>query len=292
MTQNKSLIKYLAGFIGILVLLFFCSTRVAPTDIGYKISNSGDYRGIDSLPTAKGWVFYMPGASSIIKLDGTMQHVVWSKDKTEGSDENQQVTIACKGGAGFDIDVSINYRINPIRGDKVYLKYKTTDLEKISGTYLRSIVRGSMQDVSGIISVDSILNNLPRYEHTVQDTIAKRFAREGFLLDNFNILKQPDCTDHAIEQSIKNKLLAKANAETTQTELAKSTAEAKKKIATAKGDSASRVIAAAGEAEAVKKIQTVLTPTYVDYIKWQNAGHEVPRVPSVVTGGGTLLNLK
>jgi prohibitin 2 len=266
-------------------------TRIAPTEIGYKISNTGDYRGLDSLPAAKGVVMYMPFVSSIIILPTTMQHVVWSETEEEGSKADQQITISCLGGAGFKLDVSINYTVDPAKGSKVYLKYKTDDLELISSTYLRAIVRGSMQDVSGLITVDSVLNNLPGYEHAVRDTISARFAKQGFILDNFNILKQPTPTDPALAASIAKKIKRKQDAETAKMELQISIADANKLVATARGDSSARIIRASGEAEAVKKLQSVLTPTYVDYVKWVNAGPNVPRVPGVLTGSA-LVNLR
>ena len=69
------------------------------------------------------------------------------------------------------------------------------------------------------------------------------------------------------------------------------TVTANKQIAKAKGDSATKVINAMGEAEAVRKIQQALTPTYVEYIKatrWNGVQ------PTTIVGGGasTILSLK
>ena len=73
-------------------------------------------------------------------------------------------------------------------------------------------------------------------------------------------------------------------------QLQSSIAEANKQVAKARGDSATKVINAMGEAEAVKKIQQVLTPTYVQYIlatRWNGVQ------PTVVGGGsGMILQLK
>ena len=124
-----------------------------------------------------------------------------------------------------------------------------------------------MQDVSGLITVDSILNNLPGYESDVRSRVTKRFEDEGFIVDNFSILKQPEPTDKGLADAIHAKIRAKQDAETSKQQLQQSIAEANKQIAKARGDSATKVITAMGEAEAVKKIQQVLSPTYVEYIK-------------------------
>jgi len=272
-----------------IVLISSC-TRISPTEAGFQINNSGDYRGIDSLPLLTGWQWYTPFFTYIVTMPTTQQHIVWSEDENEGSKPNEHITVACQGGAGFKIDVGLNYRVNPAKASKIYLKYRTDDLESITATYLRNVVRGSMQDVSGTMTVDSVLNNLPAFEQLIKVKISDRFEKEGFLLDNFSILKQPTPTDANLQQAINAKIKAKQDAETTKMQLQQSIAQANKDIAKAKGDSAVAVIRAQGEAEAVKKIQQVLSPTYVEYIKatrWNGVQ------PSVVGGGsGMILQLK
>ena len=272
-----------------IVALTSC-TRINPTEVGFKIDNSGDYRGIDSLPLLTGFQFYTPGFTYVVTIPTTQQHVIWSEDESEGSRPGEHITIACLGGAGFKIDVGLNYRVNPLKASKIYLKYKTDDLESITQTYLRNVVRGSMQDVSGYITVDSILNNMPGFEAAVRKNIVDRFAVDGFIVDNFSILKQPTPTDGNLAAAINAKIKAKQDAETSKMQLQSSIAEANKQVAKARGDSATKVINAMGEAEAVKKIQQVLTPTYVQYIlatRWNGVQ------PTVVgSGGGMILQLK
>lgn len=281
--------KKVLALIALVVTLGSC-TRINPTEVGFKIDNSGDYRGIDSLPLLTGFQFYTPGFTYIVTMPTTQQHVVWSEDETEGSRPGEHITIACLGGAGFKIDVGLNYRINPMKASKIYLKYKTDDLESITQTYLRNVVRGSMQDVSGNITVDSILNNLPGFEAEVRNRVSKRFEQDGFIVDNFSILKQPNPTDAQLAAAINAKIKAKQDAETTKMQLQQSIAEANKQIAKARGDSATKVINAMGEAEAVRKIQQVLTPTYVEYIKASRWNGVQPSV--VGGGGGMILQLK
>ena len=282
--------KKVLALIALVVTLGSC-TRINPTEVGFKIDNSGDYRGIDSLPLLTGFQFYTPGFSYVVTMPTTQQHVVWSEDETEGSKAGEHITVACLGGAGFKIDVGLNYRVNPLKASKIYLKYKTDDLESISQTYLRNVVRGSMQDVSGYITVDSILNNMPGFESAVRKNVTERFEKDGFIVDNFSILKQPTPTDANLAQSINAKIKAKQDAETSKMQLQSSIAEANKQIAKARGDSATKVINAMGEAEAVKKIQQVLTPTYVEYIK-ATRWNGVQPTTIVGSGAGTILSLK
>lgn len=282
----KRTIKIGLLFMTLVLLFASCCTRVEPTEAGFKISNSGNYRGVDSLPLLTGWEWYMPGVSRIITIPTTQQHIVWTEDSSEGKNSNQEIVVACLGGSGFKIDVGLNYRVNPYQASKIFLKYNTDDLDQISETYLRNVVRGAMQDESSTMTVDSLLNNVSLFEHTVQTNIQNRLIKEGFTVDLFNILSQPRPIDPNLREAIENKIRARQDAQTAVMQLQISTAEANKQIATAKGDSASTVIKASGEAEAVKKLQQVLTPTYVSYIQ---ANRWDGKLPTVQSGNGGLL---
>lgn len=61
-------------------------------------------------------------------------------------------------------------------------------------------------------------------------------------------------------------------------------ADAERKIAEVRGDSAQAVIQASGCAEAIKKEQTCLTPLYIDYTKVQKWSGQVP---TTVAGGNS-----
>ncbi len=254
---NKKTMKKLL-FMVFAIALTSC-TQITPTEEGFKISNSGDYRGVDSLPLLTGVNMYMPGFTYIVTLPTTMQHVVWSEGTNEGSEAGQQIVINCMGGSGFKVDIGLNYRINAGKASKIYLKYKSDDLSSITNTYLRNIVRGEMQDVSGRITVDDILNNLPDYESKVRANLSNKFLKEGFVLEGFNILAMPTPVDPNLAESINQKIIAKQNSETAKQQLQISIANANKQIAEAKGDSASLVISAASEAKANQLRQATLT---------------------------------
>lgn len=275
------------------IIIAFCwasCTRIAPTEAGFKINNSGDYRGIDTLPLLTGWQWRIPFISKVITIPTTQQHIVWTASAAEGGDNNEEITVSCLGGAGFKMDVGLNYRVDPYKASKIYLKYNTDNLQSISETYLRNAVRGAMQDVSGALTVDSILNNLPAFEHSVNDKLSARLSKEGFIVDLFNIISQPRPTDAQLAASINQKIKAKQDAETSIMQLQQSIAEANKKIAEARGDSTALVINASATAEANAKMLQTLTPLLIQkqYIeKWDG---KLP-VYSFGQGTTTLLNL-
>jgi regulator of protease activity HflC (stomatin/prohibitin superfamily) len=287
--------KYIVGgLISFVVLLFLMAGchKISPTEVGFKINSSGDYRGIDSLPVVTGYNFVFPGFSYIVTMPTTQQHVVWSEEDREGP-SGQEIIVSCLGGAGFKMDVGFNYRVDPYRASKIYLKYRTSDLDRITQTYLRNVVRGTMQDLSGTMTVDSILNNLPYYEHTVAATLTSRLAGEGFIVDNFNITKQPTPSDANLASAINAKIKAKQDAETSKMQLQQSIAEANKLVATAKGDSASKVINALADAEVIKVKQAALSssPNYIELIKAEKWNGALPTY-MVGSSSGSLFTIK
>lgn len=206
-----------------------------------------------------------------------------SLSRMNGSGDNQEITVACMGGSGFKIDVGLNYRINAYKASKIYLKYATDDLESISQSYLRNVVRGAMQDISGTITVDSLLNNVPGFEKDVLGKLNAKLVPEGFTIDLFNVISQPRPIDKDLATSINQKIKAKQDAERVKMELQSSIANAEKDIAKARGDSSARVISAAGEAEAIRRLQVSLSADYIQYIKatrWNGV------LPSVISGSG------
>lgn len=290
----KNLVTSAVVTVVFLLLLMAGCNRVSPTEVGFKISNSGDYRGIDSLPTVTGFNFVMPFFSYIVKMPTTQQHVVWSSDLAEGGAADQAITVSCLGGAGFKMDIGFNYRVNPYKASKIYLKYRTDDLDRITSTYLRNVVRGTMQDLSGTMTVDSILNNLPYYEHTVANNLTDRLGKEGFTVDNFNITKQPIPTDSNLAASINAKIKAKQDAETSKMQLQQSIAEANKRVAEARGDSAAKVINALADAEVIKVKTQVLSsnPQYIDLIKAEKWSGNFPTYLSVGGGNPSIFTIK
>lgn len=253
---------------------FQSCTRIDPTEAGFKISKSGSYRGLDSIPLVTGWQFYLPWATEVVTIPTTMQHEVWSDSQDEGKEVGQAIKIACYGGAGFKIDVGFNYHVDYQKASKIYLRFKTDDLSKITSTYLRNLVRQSMQDVSSHMTVDSVLNNQSGMELSITKELTKRLLQDGFVLDNFSINSKPEPTDPTLAAAINNKIKARQDAETSKMQLQISIADANKKIASARGDSSVAVIEAAGRAEAIRKLQQQLTPEYVEYTrvqKWDGA---------------------
>lgn len=279
--------------IAVVVSLFLCTivgcstcTLVGPKEAGFKVERGGSYRGVSNIPLITGYNFYIPWLETVEKVPTTMYHIVWSDDKNEGDASDQSITIFCNGGAGFHVNVGLNVSVIATEVPKMWIRWGTLDIDDIMKTYIRNTVRGDMQNVSSTMSVDSILNNFSSLESACRIVIQDSLLHYGFHLDGFNILSKPVAVNPALEKAIDDKVVAKQLAEKAVMELQTHIADANKKAADARGDSSYNVIEALGKAEAIKALQSQITTQYVEYVKWNNAGDNVPRVPLYVGAGG------
>ena len=269
--------KFLGIFI-IATMLFSSCTRISPGYTGFKYSYGGDNKGQAEVQPAIGWVGFTPGFSTVVSFPTSIQHY-------EG-----EVTTFCKNGASIKLKVGYNYKVIPSQCAKVYFNFKTDNLETITSGFLYNTLRNVINTTSGAITLDSFITNVPAFTQEVDRVLSDSMKNQGFDVSQFGCVGAPEIVDPSIQQAVHNKIKAKQDAETSQQQLQISIAEANKKIAEARGDSASKVINALGEAEAIKVKQAFLSPTYVDYIRAERWNGALPTTS--LGGSNTLFNLK
>lgn len=249
-------------------------------NVGLKVNRAGNERGISKTAYVSGLVFYNSWLSSIKELPVTQQHI-----------DYDSTIIITKGGFTATIKPSFNWSVNAVNAADMYQNLKhDVDAGIVQDNWLKNAIIGSVNDVANLYTVDSIFNHRAEFEADIVKEANRRVSK-WFTISQLRTNIVPPL---AITESINNKTRAVQDAQASIQRTITAEAEAKEKIAKAKGDSAFKVISAMGEARAVQQVQQVLSPTYVDYIKWSKANPDVPRVPSTVLGNSasTLLNLK
>jgi regulator of protease activity HflC (stomatin/prohibitin superfamily) len=160
-------------------------------------------------------------------------------------------------------------------------------LQQIEQEWLKTAIVGAVNDVANTWSVDDIFNNREKFESAIIVEAQKRTAK-WFVLSQLRTNITPP---KALQASIEAKTKAIQEVQVAENQKKVAEAEAQRKIAVAKGDSAQAVIAAAGEAMAMKLKQRELTPQYVEYIRWSNWNGVLPTT-ILGSGSSTLYNLK
>lgn len=224
-------------------------TRIGVGNVGLKIEQTGSERGVNPMKYVTGWVFYNPISSDVVEFPTYMQHV-----------EYDSFGINANGGSQFTIKPFINYVVNSNVADSIYREFKTTDLEIISTQYIRNAVYQAFTDVTGRYTPDDLLKNREKYEKEVFAVLKKSMGLKGFVLQQVTSNLVPPL---ALVQSIDAKNKAQQDAQAIQLQVAQSIAQANKDIAKARGDSASTVIRAQGEAKANQLKQASLTDNII-----------------------------
>lgn len=254
--------------------------RIDAGNVGLKIDRVGNSKGIPVAIPVKGWVFYNSWISDIVEYSIRQNHVAYTK-----------FAVTTKGGFTIDVAPSYNYALKPDKAAEIYINLlKGGSFSSLESTWLNTATNIALNNASNGYTIDSIFNNKQHYQQDIEKELNKELSLYFVVSQiNLGVVPPPELAD-----VIKSKTETIQKAQQAELDKITAVAQAQTKIATARGDSASAVIAAAGEAEAIRLKTREISPTYVEYIRWVNAGESVPRVPSTQLGSGssTLFNIK
>lgn len=252
-------------------------------DVGHKgllINLLGDKRGASGTDVVSGFVFYNKYTQEIQEIP---------LDERPISYETQSVVAL--GGYPCKIKPTFSYSVNEVNTPEMFTKlrntYKNGGLEAIEKTWLNTAIIGAINDVANRYPVTYIFNNRASFEAEIKAEANKRVGKWFTISQLKSNILPPD----SILKSIEAKAKADADANTAEAQARVAKADAQRKIELARGDSASVVIQAKADAEAIRLKQSEVTPTYVEYqrvLRWDGV------MPSTVLGSNsnTLFNLK
>lgn len=256
----------------------FVVERVDSSGVGLKVNLTGSKRGIDDYKYATGWVVVNTWTEMFKEFPINQQHVQYPEQNA-----------FAKGGFTITIKPTFNYALKKGTVGDMYMNLRL-DLRELEQGWLQTAMVGAINDVANRWSIDDIFNKREEFERQIQAESNKRLSK-WFEISQIrtNILPPP-----SLQAAIEAKTQAIQQAQAEDQKALTAEAEARKKIAIAKGDSAQAVISASGEAKAIQLKQQQITPAYIEYIKWSRANSDVPRVPSTVLGNGTgtMVNLR
>lgn len=244
--------------------------RIDAGNVGLKIDRVGNDKGIPVARPCKGWVFYNSWTTDVAEYSIRQQHAQYSK-----------FSVPTKGGTPMDVAPSYNYALKPEKASEVYINLlKGGSFEQLKDTWLLTATTIAMKNATNEFPVDSIFNHQSVYQQAVEAEINKEVSKY-FTVSQINPGQiTPENMKGILDQK------AKSIQEAQQAELSRITAVANAQtlIATARGDSAKAVIDASGRAEAIRREQAVLTPQYIEFIKWS---HWDGALPTTSLGGNT-----
>lgn len=174
-----------------------------------------------------------------------------------GSANGPQVTINDSGGASANIDIQVNYSLDPSKAIDIYRDYGTQEnfVRSIAAVDARSIPR----EVAGQFDTITVLTNRGELTAAIQERLTEKWAAYGLNVEQVSI------QEVRYSQDIVNKY-----SEAQQAEIAKQTAYNNQEVARVNAETA--VIEAQGKADANATLNASLTDVvlqqqYIDALK-------------------------
>jgi regulator of protease activity HflC (stomatin/prohibitin superfamily) len=264
--------------IGIMVLFIigavaqpYSMSRIDSGHVGIKAALIGKDRGVGKYEYVTGYVLVNSWIEQLFEFPIYQQHIEYP----------EQVVIT-KGGFQTTIKPSFNYNLVAGNIGDMFVNLRVP-LKTVEQQWLLTAIIGSVNDVANLWTVDDIFNHREKFESAIIMEAKKRTGKWFNLSQLRTNINPPDALKasilaktRAIQEVQVAEMAQKVAVAEALTNVAKATGLANAKIAEARGDSASIIINAKAEAQAMSLKQQQATPTYVEFIKWSRWDGKLP----------------
>lgn len=174
-----------------------------------------------------------------------------------GSATGSQVNCNDAGGASFEVDIQVNYSLDPNYAEELYTNYGTQEnyVQYVVAVDVRSITR----EVAGKFSTITLLTDRGSFTKAVQEALAEKWENSGITIEQVSVqeIRYPQT-------------IIDAYAEAQSAEIAKSKAQNEQE--TARVEAETKVIQAQGEADANRVLaeslsDQVIAQHYIDALE-------------------------
>jgi regulator of protease activity HflC (stomatin/prohibitin superfamily) len=259
--------------------------RIDAGHVGIKVNLYGNDKGVDDVTEVTGAVWYNPFRTKIFETPTYVQNAIWTANKTEGSESNEEFRLTTKDGMEIAIDVSLNYLVPADNAVTIFKKYRKP-LDVVANTVLRNYTRDGYNSAASEFTAEEVYSNRNEFKAVADSLVTNILESEGFQVEKLvlvNSIRLPN----SIKESIERKIQARQIALQKQMELEQAQADADKKIEKARGEAESMRIQADAERYAYEQKQRALTKLLVQqqFIeKWDGALPTYGAVPELFKG--------
>ena len=251
----------------------FRITVIDSAEIGIKFHKwamSEDQKG-GVEGTCKGWIFYNKYTTDIFTYPTYIQRKSYAP-----------FAVNAKDASVFTMDPQIAYRIDPARACDIFVKYRK-GIDDLENGYIRTCIYEAYRTCANKYFSDYLMSNRAEFEADVRQRLEKSLMSEGFIVEEFTSAITPPVS---LARTIDEKNAAVQAALKAENQVKEAEANAKIRIAQARGDAEAQKISADAEAYANAKIASSITPTLVQKMwveKWDG------KMPETVTGEHSMM---
>lgn len=277
-----------------IIMWFTCTVKIQPGYKGVKYSLNG---GLQKEVLDQGMHFIPPWVS-VTSYPISTETVYLTKNKTEGSENNDSFDINTSDGKSVNVDVTYSYHMEDKYLPHIFTKFRRQDAPEIEKGYIKTQLKTVMQAVSTRYGVLAIYAE-KRDEATVEmkHALKQVLKKDGILLETFSLsdVRPDERTLESLQQIAdaqnKNEFLKREQKNKEQQMINdKIDAENKKQVAIINAEATAQEtqIKADAQAAANAKLQQSLTAQIIqdNWIKkWDG------KVPAVQGGTNSLIQL-
>ncbi len=256
-------------------------TNIDPGHVGVRINKCAG-GGVEDMPLSIGYHWQGP-CTDIAKYPTYQQTVILTKAATEGSPNDDSITVTSSEGLPINVDASMSLTLEEGKVPHIYKKFRR-DLEHIQSTFMRQTIREALQETFAKYTAQQLYSDKRETARAeVQGILTRRLTTDGFNITQFtlNETRVPD----AVTQAINAKVAMSQDAQRAEQEVRKTQAVATQKITEAQGAATAQKLRADAEAYSNERIAKSLTPALVEYTKAMRWDGHLPQM----TGGATPL---
>lgn len=290
---------------GLIVGLITCAKleQIDPGHVGVSVKKCGG-GGVSTEPIPTGYYWRELFCEKVVEYPISMQSLILTKSPHEGGqckpgDDScdESITVTSSEGLNINLDVALNFTLDPKQVPKIYERWRS-DIEDISHKYIRQTIREALQLTFAKSTAEELYSTKKETSRIeAEKIIREKLEPMGFMISQFTInrIEPPK----QVIDAISAKVAMVQDAQKSEQEVRKKTAEAAQKVATAKGDADAVEAAARGEAASItmraeaqakanKLLSESITPNLIQYEqarKWDG------KLPTTTGGAVPFLNV-
>jgi len=248
------------------VALLAACTKVPVGYVGVKVNKYGSDSGVQNQVIQPGSTFQ--GWNTQVFLFPTFtQNYTWTASLDEGKAKNESIDFQSQEGTNVNADFGITYHISEANVPTIFQKYRQ-GMDEITDVYLRNMVRDSLVEVAGSMTLDQISSDRAKFMAQVNQSLKTKASVVGISVEQLSSIgsfRYPP----QIVVAMNAKMAAVQRGTQLENELVQTKAEAAKRVVNSQAD----VTVAQNEAQATElrgaalaKNPEVLTQMWID--KW------------------------
>ncbi|MSS63164.1 prohibitin family protein [Velocimicrobium porci] len=260
--MNKGTVGAIA--VGAIILLggisaAFCAKRIPTGYEGVVYSMNG---GVQNETLTQGWHLVSP-TKKVKEFTIGNEQLLLTKDKREGSKENDSFKVSTADDASIAISFQMSYRFKPERLTDTYKKYKGMDGEDIVNNRVKAVLKSKVSEITTNYSMMEIYSgNRSEINDKITKYLNEQFSK-SFGIEVMDASIVDVHPDKKLKKAIDNRVTALQKKQQAEAEQEEIKVKAETKLIKAKNEAEIKKTKAVAQAEANKKIAESITPELI-----------------------------